>query len=657
MPLSSLKPASFTPPKDVVVTWNTWRKGLNTLLRENEVDAGEMTQSTNLLLTGSGVPTKRWGSQDFFQASETGKGRFLLPIKDSSDNIQVLAMTTEGYLTKQSGASYLPVAGASWPSLNYVDGTQLGGKVYIVSPLREMVRYDFSTLTNFPTLATPAGVAASNLSAASLLQARGTSTYSWRISAISKSGGETIASAPCSLATLPQDLSQTGVRLQWTPVSAASGDLVAYNIYRGDLGNETWVGGTDGETTFIDPGTPANDPFRTAPTANTTGGLKARYVIRFQDRLVLAGIPGFPTRVVISGRYPQHERFDWYGGGTAIEIEPDSGEAITGLATYQNNSTSAQTIIVFKERSVWEVSLQVKDTGLYAVTVPQYRLLTASQGCSSHRSIRPVENDIMFANRKGVYILRYEPQLQNVINANEISAKIRPFFDAMSNNDLNDCCAFYADKKYILAFPHSKQFVCFDRERLAFTGPWQMPFGVSQLQTYIDSIGRERWIGIDYDDNMVTEFAKTYPDDKGQVIKTIFKSKKEDFGDWTLFKTINEVYLNFKSVIGSVDINIYIEDRTGSTIVAKSFTLRATGSSSTSGIGTDFMGLFPFGETANTPEISQTESQKKAFIYKSSRIFQIEIRTVGRTDNYELLGVKTIAIPQSRGNSPSFWNV
>ena len=71
MSLSKVKTPAFKSPKDVVVTWDTWRKGLNTLLRENEVDASEMTQSDNLVLIGSGIPTKRWGSQDFYLSGAT----------------------------------------------------------------------------------------------------------------------------------------------------------------------------------------------------------------------------------------------------------------------------------------------------------------------------------------------------------------------------------------------------------------------------------------------------------------------------------------------------------------------------------------------------------------------------------------------------------
>ena len=83
MSLTKLKTPPFRPPRDVVVTWNTWRKGLNTLLRENEVEASEMTQATNLVLSGSGVPSKRWGSQNYYLSGPSGNGKFVGAFKNS----------------------------------------------------------------------------------------------------------------------------------------------------------------------------------------------------------------------------------------------------------------------------------------------------------------------------------------------------------------------------------------------------------------------------------------------------------------------------------------------------------------------------------------------------------------------------------------------
>jgi len=645
MPIAKLSPPKYVPPKPKIVDWSTWRKGLNLLLRENEIDGAEMTTSTNLLLVGSGIPTKRWGSANYFLAGATGTSRFVLPIKDTDDSIQVLSLTDWGLLTKKNGASYTILTGASWPSGYNIEGVQLGGNVYLFSESREMVRYDFSTLTGFPTIAAPTGALASNLSGAT-----GTTQWSWRITAIGRSGGETLGSTAISLASLPEDLKRTLILVKWTTTSAASGDLLGYNVYRGSPGNETWVGGTGPDaSSWLDFGLPPSDPFRTVPLAEMTGGLKGKYVIRFQDRLIVAGVPGYPTRVFISGRWPYQERFDWYAGGGYIEIEPDSGQNVTGLGIHQEK------LVITKENSIWQLLLNTVQYGVYVILDPQYKLLTASQGCSSHRSIVPVENDLMFANRKGIYILRYEPQLLTVLNANEISAKVRPFFEGLTDADLTSCAALYVDKKYILSFPSSKKTIVFDRERLSFMGPWLTPYGITHWAKYIDSTGTEKWIAADKDDNYISEFSKTLIDDKGTVINTVFKSKKEDMGDWTILKTLNEIYLNFRGIVGSISINIYIEQRDGKVVVARSFAIPGSGAQGTSGFGTDQFGLSKFGMSNNTATTQTGETPKKRFIYKTARTYQVEVRTTSNTDNYELLGVLASGISQDRGNTPSHW--
>lgn len=653
MPITALNQVQYKPPKEAATDWKTFRKGLNTLLRENELEASELANAQNLLLIGSGVPTKRWGSQNYFLSGATGSAQFVLPVVNTvTEEKQVLAFTDWGYLTKKNGASYTMLTGVSWPSGAVLNGTQLGGNVYIVSRERPITKYDFSTLVSFNTIAKPASGIATNISGAS-----GFNAWSWRVTATGKSGGETEASDAVILTNLPQDLTQTFVRFQWSPVSTASGDLLNYNVYRGSPGDEVWIGGVDaGTTTFEDFGFPSPDQFRSVPLANSTGGPKAGLILRFQDRIILADIENYPTRILISGRYPQHERFDWYAGGGFIEIEPDSGEKITGLATYYQSSTQSQTIIVFKERSVWEVTLSYLQVGQYTILDPRYRLLTASQGCSSHRSIQSVENDIMFSNRRGVYILRYEPQLINVINANEISAKIKTFFEGLSDNDLTSANAAYIDKKYILSFPNAKKSIVFDRERLCFMGPWPTPFGINHWGRYVDEQGTERWIAADTTDPYVSEFAKTLTTDKGEIIRTILKTKREDFSYWSLFKTLNEMFFYFRAITGNIVINIYIEQRDGNVIAAKTLSISGSSILGTSGLGVDLMGDFLMGDTNDTPQDTLVdEIIKHQYIFKTARWFQVEIRTEEATSNYELLGIQAVAIPQARGNAPSAW--
>lgn len=652
MPLADLKTPAFKPLKPIVISWDTWRKGLNTLLRETEVDPQEVVDATNLILVGSGLPTKRWGSAKYFTSGATGVTRMVGAFKDDNDNIQVLATTDWGFLVKKNGASYTTITGVSWASGYNVEAVELGQKVYLVSTQRELARYDFTTLLGFATLPAPTGLAVSNLSLAT-----GNTQWAWRVSATSPVG-ETIASTEVSLATLPQTLN-TPIRLQWTPVTPGAGaTLTGYNIYRGQPGYEVWVAGTDANTTtFIDSGQYQTDQTRIAPLVDTTGGPKAKFIVRFQDRLILAGLPGQPTKVLISGRYPQQERFDYFAQGGYILVDPDSGEDITGIGIYYRTQTSEQTIVVFKEHSVWEVVLDVQTFGNYAVLVPTYRLLTQSQGASSHRSIIGVENDLFFANTWGLFILRYEPQMYNIINANEISSKIRTNWQALTYADFQNATAIYAQKKYVISFPISKTAYCFDRERLAFTGPWMFPFNVGDWDKYTDGTGQEHWMAASVTDNNVWDFNPGYGDDGGSIISTKFKSRKEDFKDWTLFKTVNEVFMHFANVTGNVQVNIYIEDRQGRVTSAKSFTVSGSVALGVTGMGTTNVGLEEFGLTEGTSLIVSGELQKKALMYKVARTLQVEVITTDNQGNYQLLGIKTIAIPQARDNNPTSWNV
>ena len=207
----------YKPPKDIELDYPQFRGGLNTLFRQTELKKNELAQADNLYLIGSGIPTKRWGSQDYFLSAVTGYGRGLIGVKSNAGTIEVLSLSDWGILTKQSGASYTEITGASWASGYNLEGIQLSNNVYFVNGQRELVRYDFTSLVGFATLAVPAGLTATNFSGAT-----GTSTYSWRIAAASQVG-ETLGSTAISLASLPQALSNTMVRVNWSPISAASG--------------------------------------------------------------------------------------------------------------------------------------------------------------------------------------------------------------------------------------------------------------------------------------------------------------------------------------------------------------------------------------------------------------------------------------------------
>lgn len=644
MPFPNYANPQFPPAKEIPINWGTFRGGWNTFKREVELDADELAEAKNLILVGSGIPTKRWGSQNLFQAAATGSGRAIFRAEDANENEEILALTDWGLLTKQNGASYTEITGASWPSGYNANMVQLNNKVYIVSEQREMARYNFSNIESFVTIAPPTGVTATNFSGAT-----GARTQSWRITAVSEIG-ETIGSTAISLTSLPQDLGDTLVKLQWTATSAASGVLKGYNIYRGLSGDERWLAAVDSDVTEYDDVGTDTSLIRTLPTADTTGGLKAKFNVRFQDRIVLAGIPGDPTKVYISGRVPNHERFDWSGGGGFVLIDPDDGEPITGLGVHRDS------ILVFKENSVFEVKLSLVTIGSFVVLEPVYRLLTASQGCSSHRSIVAVENDVGVVSRRGMFIVGQQPRFDTTIRTAEISARIRPFFESLSEADITGCNSVYVRGKWIVNFPDSKRSIMFDRERLAFMGPWPMAFGINQAIRYTDSNNNQKMVAIDSDDNFATDFLPSYLDDKGTAIATRLKSRKENYNQWELFKTLREMYFQFRNVFGDMTINVFIETRDGQTAIAKNFSL--TADAARTGWGIDQWGTVQWGLSTPDAKASSDELIRKVIINRTVRTYQAEIETTSRESNYELLNIKSKAIPQGPGIEPSdTWNV
>lgn len=641
MPLEYVDTSRYKPGRYGGGRWDNFRGGLNKLLDETEIGENDLSRATNLILTGRGIPTKRWGIGDYFLAGETGKVLDMEGYYTSSAN-DLLAITDEGYAYKKTNASYTMLTGVSWASTNYADMVQLNNNMYIVNDTAALTKYDGTDLTRFTQLSRPTNVAATNLSGVS-----GVFSYSWRVSAEGLVG-ETLASERIILGNLPQDISDTTVKLTWSTASPAS-SVKGYVIYGRDSGDERYLSRVgSSELTYFDNGAAEPAIIAAPPTADSTGGPTAKYIERHDNRLIVAGITGQPDRVMISGKSAFAEFFHWSKGGAYIDVETDSGDDITGIKSYQNR------LIVFKERSVWQVDLSEQTFGNYTITVPTATLITSAHGCISNRTITAVENDLFFLSRDGVFILGYEPNIQNVLRTNELSAKIRPLIEEKAYADLQSASAEYMDKKYVLSFKTSKKTLAYDRERLSWVGNWTTNFGITALKKYYES-GTERWL-IGTDDNYVSRFNETLKGDRGVAFETELKTKKEDFGSWDAFKFITDMFLQFKDISGQIDINVTIESRQGESNVVSNFVVAT--SSTNSGWGSSQWGDAQYGDSEESGSASDlTDTVKRIIINKSVRSIQLQITTDGVSDNYELLGVNINAKSQGRGSMPYGWIV
>ncbi len=641
MPIINQRVPEYKKRKDVTAEWKTFRKGLNLLLRPTELERDELAQADNVMLTGSGVVTGRWGTDNYFTVNATGSIRGFGTFNNTSSGLnEIFALSDEGYLARKSGLSSSIIYGASYPSGSIIRSEQLGGITYIVNENKPMASYTGATLSLFATLSAPTGVTATNFSGAT-----GTSTYSWRITTLSTNGGETTGSVAVQLGSLPQDLADTETRVRWT---LATGNIAGYQIYRGLPADENFLAAVGPSISeYVDRGTPASE-IVLSPLTNTTGGIQSSFITKFRDRL-LAVDANDKNKLLISGRFPKQYSFNYFDGGGFIYIDPDSGEDITGIAVQPGTDK----IVVYKDSSHYAVELSTVTVGNFVLLDPTYQPISTSIGASNQDTIQTVENDTFYFGRKGLYVTGYEPNFLNIIRTNEVSAKMRPYLDLLNNNDYLNACAMYVDKKYILSFPNRKECIVYDRERGSWTGPWKTPWGISKMLKYTDGTGTERWVIGSYNDNNVYTFDSALNTDVGTAIQKTVRTNKEVFGEWSLLKIVKLFYALFRGIKGSVNVNILAELRDGSTTTIKSFTISGAAVTGSIGWGADMWGTAMWGTSDGDVIVTADEITKYTQLFKSIRFLQVEVNTTTANSNFELIQLRATASSQGEGSLSS----
>ena len=644
MPVIDSRVPPFKKQRELSAEWETFRKGLNLLLRPTELGRDEYAQGDNIMLIGSGVPTGRWGTSTYFTVNSTGSIRGLGTYNNiASVTNEILALSDEGFVVKKNGTSSSVVTGQSYPSGSIVRMDQLGGYTYLVSKDRPLTRYNGTSLEVFSTISPPTIGSATNISGAS-----GSYIWSWMITALGANGGETNPSSRILLPNLPQDLTRTRVDVYWSAPSAAT--LAGYQIFRGLPGDETFLAAVGASTTvYVDIGDPSSQTIL-PPLTNTTGGVKSEFIGKDPsgDRLIMVD-KNDPTKLLIGGRYPNQARFNWVDGGGYAYVGPDDGFPITGYEVQPGSNK----VTVFKAVGSYVVELQTVAIGNFVILDPQVAPVSTGVGCTSFDTIQVVENDIFYFGRQGLYVVGYEPNFLNIIRTNEISARIRPYLALLGNSDYANCCAMYINNKYLLSFPDRKELIVYDRERGCFAGIWKFPFGVSKMLKYVDESGTERWVLGSSESNQTYTFESSVNSDNGTTITKTLKLNKEPFNSWSLLKILNLFYVLFRNITGTVTINILSENRAGVIQTVKSFDITGSAISGKTGWGSNLWGGNLWGVFRGTSVTGSDEFTRWGQLYKESRLVQIEISCTQASSNFELLGARVTANSQGEGSLAS----
>lgn len=132
VPILNTKVPAYKKKKDIIAEWTTFRKGLNLLLRPTELGRDELAQAENVMLTGSGVVTGRWGIDNYFTVNATGSIRGLGTYKNTTSGLnEIFGLSDQGFLAKKNGLTSTQIYGQSYPSGSTIRAEQLGGITYI----------------------------------------------------------------------------------------------------------------------------------------------------------------------------------------------------------------------------------------------------------------------------------------------------------------------------------------------------------------------------------------------------------------------------------------------------------------------------------------------------------------------------------------------
>lgn len=642
----------FPVIKPVEISWDTWAKGLNTLLAASKIRDDELSIATNILLVDAGSPQKRWGTANYGNTSGNTGTYGLFPYYKSDGTNKLTKI--EGGIFKSynpTTANWDVVSGASFSSGIYTTGMLAFDYLYLCNGVDALTRYDGASLTRFTALTVP--VSLNSSIGISLLS--GKYAYSYKVTAVSLTGETAASSAVAVYSQLERDTwnpdvtnlrPSTSATINWNAVPNALG----YNIYGIVAGNEHYLDHVDGPTatSWVDYGITHPSPVFAAPTGDTTVGPKGKYITEFKGSLIIAGDVLQPSRVYYSAGLDKIDSFSVSDGGGYVDVSKNSNDGVVkGLANYQNS------VIVLKERSAWQFNFTEGE-------IPSLVNLNKGIGCVAGMTVLNVENDLFFLGRKtgggpAIYVLGNEPNYLNILRTNEVSARVRPELAALGAANYDKANAVYFDGKYMLFYTdgsagHNNAGLVYDRERLGFT-KWT---GISPdcAIVYYDTNKLEYLLYADSGDGRISQISSSFSDDKGVAIPWDFKTKETDLGDPFLYKKFKWVRFKLRNVLGSITVKLW----TDSTITAYSQTI------SVSGLRTSFRAekfrIGRFRKTVDGNNVSPTVtlirripiSRKGTSAIAKSLAF--EVIGTGMSSKATLLNLNIQARPKSKNYFP-----
>lgn len=631
--------------------------GTNRLLDEARISSNEVVNALNLIQVQDGLYKPRWGTDYYgadYGATPDGSTEFL-----KSDQTTELITVAGGKVYKSTnGGSITEVTGATFTAGLTCYFMQIAGFLYIANGTDPLARYDGSTLTTYTQINAPTGLTGTATSSISAVS--GISIYG--IVTALNSVGETIGSSEVQVYVnkIRDQWNKDTDKITWSWTAVSGADR--YQLYISDTqGYEELLTSVTG-TSFTDDGTIATNPYIAVPLDNTTAAPKFKSMVVSGNRIWATNNPNSPYTVYFSGTGQYMGVFsDFYGGGW-INLEKGGRETPVKVVHYQSGQGEGRATVLCKtpegRGAVWQLTISTATVGETSFSVPSAVKIVGSSGTESINGTIATNNDIMFPNRRGWYNLGPQQNFYGLLRTNEISVKIRPYWNSLIGSKLEGICSYFKDAKVFISVPTSSignnRTIIFDTEKNNWTIDWS--FGAKQFLEYTDTNGVTHFLYVPISGNKLIEISENIAGDLGSAFETSFETGRIAVSkEWKDFVKVQRVYIKLGNPRGTINLEVSGSQKSKgfSTVASK----QIVPSSSQTGMGFDLMGDFLMGDTDGVPD-TFSDSADIRYLKVNKKVRDVKIKVTSNTvdSDYVIHGFIITGKPVST-RSPNTWKL
>jgi hypothetical protein len=627
-------------PLDIQV--DRFNLGTNKIQRATRLKKEEASDTLNLMLVDDGLWSPRWGSA-VYGGAITGAEQidgFAEYVK--SDGTRELIVVGGGKVWRHTTDSDTEITGATFTEGTKAYFKQIAGYLYISNGIDPLARYSGgATLSTYTEIAAPANLTVTRGSALT----SGDFHYYAQVTALNSIGetvGSTEATTTVNKAREDWSVANETMVFAWDTVANAT----RYQIYISDeSGYEVLLTYVE-KNAYIDDNTATPNPYVEVPDSNTTGGPKFGPMELSGNRLWGTKDPNNKYRVYGTGSGPNMGVFSDFYGGFWIDLEKGGRTEPQVVVDYRDGQGNSRATVVCSTPEgtgcIWQVALTDATVGDVTFVVPSAAKVTGSFGTSAPSSVLIAANDVYFINKRGVFVLGNEKQYWGVLRTNELSVKIRPYIEAISDAKVQNVCAYYYDDKIFFSVStnatNNNRIFYYDRENLSWIADWSV--GVNQFGEFTDSNGVSHFLGASSTDGYLIEFASTTLGDRNVPFATRYVGPQFPVNeDWSKFAKLKKFIIRVADPKGSINISLLGTGKSSlfSTIASASITT----ASAATGLGFDPLGSVKLGLTAGIPvTFAISNTQKHMRLKNRVRDIQVKIETTTLENGYTLMGYK-----------------